>query len=53
MIASEIKNNKTTVRIHDTYCSNPTEGCLSRANQIVCDAYTRRTAEANVVQTKE
>lgn len=48
MVASEIKKEKTTVRIHDTFCNQPTKGCLSRVNQIVSNSYIRRiSAEMN------
>lgn len=43
MIATEIKTNKMTVRIHDTFCNSPSQGCMSRVNQIVSDSYKRRT----------
>lgn len=43
MIATEIKNDSTTVRIHDTFCNRVSQKCISRVNQIVSNSYKRRT----------
>lgn len=43
MIATEIKNDNTTVRIHDTFCNSVSQECISRVNQIVSNSYKRRT----------
>ncbi len=53
MIATEIKTNKMTVRIHDTFCSSPSQGCISRVNQIVSDSYKRRTMAVEAAQNKD
>lgn len=53
MIATEIKSNKTTVRIHDTFCSSPSQGCMSRVNQIVSNSYKRRTMAVEAAQNKD
>ncbi len=43
MIAAEIKNDNTTVRIHDNFCDRVSQECISRVNQIVSSSYKRRT----------
>lgn len=43
MIATEIKNDSTTVRIHDTFCNRVSQECISRVNQIISNSYKRRT----------
>ena len=45
MIATEIKNDSTTVRIHDTFCNRVSQECISRVNQIVSNSYKRTMAE--------
>ena len=45
MIAAEIKTDVTTVRIHDEFCSSPSQGCISHMNQIVTNSYKRRNTE--------
>lgn len=42
MITSEIKNDNTTVRIHDTFCENSAKERIARVNQIVSNSYKRR-----------
>lgn len=51
MIATEIKNDNATVRIHDTFCNNVSQESISRVNQIVSNSYKRRTLEENSLQT--
>ena len=54
MITIEIKTKSSTVRIHDEFCSNPTQGCISHLNQIVSNSYKRRNmAEQSVVHSNE
>lgn len=45
MIAEEIKTDVTTVRIHDEFCSSPSQGCISHMNQIVTNSFKRRNTE--------
>lgn len=50
MIATEIKNDSTTVRIHDTFCNRVSQECISRVNQIVSNSYKRRTMAEKLSQ---
>lgn len=52
MIAVEINNKAATVRIHDEFCSTPSQGCISRLNQIVTDSYKRRSMNCSVETDK-
>ena len=49
MIAAEIKTDVTTVRIHDEFCSSPSQECISHLNQIVSNSYKRRSMVAEAV----
>ena len=42
MIADEIKTDSSIVRIHDEFCSSPSQECMSHLNQIVSNSYKRR-----------
>ena len=44
MIADEIKTDSSVVRIHDEFCSSPSQAqeCISHLNQIVSNSYRRR-----------
>ena len=54
MIAAEIKTDVTTVRIHDEFCSSPSQECISHLNQIVSNSYRRRSMVAEAASnTKE
>ena len=39
MIAAEIKNNVSTVRIHDEYYAKEPHGYMAQLNQIVSNSY--------------
>lgn len=54
MITTEIKTKSSIVRIHDEYCSVPSEGCISHLNQIVTNSYKRRniTEEPTINQNE-
>lgn len=43
MIAAEIKNSVSTVRIHDEYYAKEPHGYMAQLNQIVSNSYKRRT----------
>lgn len=53
MIATEIKGSNAVVRIHDTFCTNPAQGCIARVNQIVSNSYKRRTMVEEVPVNKD
>lgn len=42
MIADEIKTGSSIVRIHDEFCSSPSQEYMSHLNQIVSNSYKRR-----------
>ena len=42
MIADEIKTDSSIVRIHDEFCSSPSQEYMSHLNQIVSNSYRRR-----------
>lgn len=44
MIAAEIKNDVSTVRIHDEYYVNEPHGYIAQLHQIVSNSYKRRMA---------
>ncbi len=44
MIIAEVKNELTTVRIHDESCRNETEQTMLEISQIVSQAYQRRAS---------
>ncbi len=53
MIATEIKSDGATVRIHDEFCNKATaQGCISNLNQIVTNSYKRRTLETKPADYK-
>lgn len=43
MIAAEMKNDVSTVRIHDEYYVKELKGYMKQMNQIVTNSYKRRT----------
>ena len=49
MIADEIKFGSSIVRIHDEFCSSPSQECISHLNQIVTNSYKRRSMVAEAV----
>lgn len=53
MIVTEIKSNLATVRIHDEYCGHPTQGRISHMNQIVSNAYKRRSISSETQNIKD
>ena len=54
MIADEIKTGSSVVRIHDEFCSSPSQECISHLNQIVSNSYRRRSMVAEAASnTKE
>ena len=42
MIVTEIKNARSTVRIHDEFCKAVSKDCVLQLNRIVSDSYKRR-----------
>ncbi len=44
MIAAEMKNDVSTVRIHDEYYVKEPHGYMRQMNQIVTNSYKRRAA---------
>lgn len=44
MIAAEIKNDVSTVRIHDEYYVKEPTGYMKQMNQIIANSYKRRAA---------
>lgn len=42
MIAAEMKNDVSTVRIHDEYYAKEPHGYMAQLNQIVSNSYKRR-----------
>ncbi len=44
MIAAEMKNDVSTVRIHDEYYVKEPHGYMKQMNQIVTNSYKRRAA---------
>lgn len=44
MIAAEMKNSVSTVRIHDEYYAKEPRGYMEQLNQIVANSYKRRAA---------
>ena len=44
MIAAEMKNSVSTVRIHDEYYVKEPRGYMEQLNQIVANSYKRRIA---------
>ena len=45
MIAAEMKNSVSTVRIHDEYYVNKPNRYMAQLGQIVTDSYRRRTSQ--------
>ena len=42
MIVAEIKNANSTVRIHDEFCKDVSQNCVSQLKKIVSDSDKRR-----------
>ncbi len=42
MIAAEMKNTGSIVRIHDEFCKDVSQECILELNRIVSNAYKRR-----------
>ena len=47
MVAAELKNAVSTIRIHDEYFETSTGHCISRLNRIVSNSYKRRQLSAD------
>ena len=44
MIAGEMKNGVSIVRIHDEYYAKEPLGCMKQMNRIITNSYKRRAA---------
>lgn len=53
MIATEIKTDEATIRIHDEYCECISQDSISHLSQIITNSYKRRKIKENDISHED